>query len=414
MSDKVLNTRIRLKYDTWDNWNTTAGKAVVLLKGEIGFCAIPSNGTTQTHAGDGNSAPQVLFKVGDGSTTFVNLPWVSALSADIFGWAKQENHFEYRLYTDTSHAGSFVLQICENPDATDPVWTNVGDWFSAGGTPTAADVSILIGGTAVSPTIKVQISNATDNLLELKSSTNPGLYVPAPTISASEQSSTSDEITVVTGVSIDTTNKNQFNATTDKVYSKTKIDNLINPAMEFKGVVNDINSAAGGTGIHLFSLTNVKKGDSYKLTDDTTYDTITYYAGTVFIAVKDNPAQTIDDLGEDDQYTGWASIQTASQDTDTWRPIQLNGAEKQGTALSTGALNLKSGTGITIDYANSAFTFGVDLSALAVFTSTAKGLVPAGGAITEGSNVRRVLLNDATWSDDDLIIDCGSATTLIS
>jgi len=40
----ALNTRISLRYDTYDNWNTPSGKAAILNKGEVGVCAITADG----------------------------------------------------------------------------------------------------------------------------------------------------------------------------------------------------------------------------------------------------------------------------------------------------------------------------------------------------------------------------------
>lgn len=75
----TLNTRISLKYDTLENWSTASGKAVVLNKGEVGVCAITLEGATQ---------PTIMFKVGNGISTFEELPWTSGLAADVYPWAK--------------------------------------------------------------------------------------------------------------------------------------------------------------------------------------------------------------------------------------------------------------------------------------------------------------------------------------
>lgn len=84
---KTINTRIQLRYDTLENWQSkaTAGKGALLVlnKGEMALCYVPAitTGTTQT-------APTVLFKVGDGTKTFEQLPWGGAVAADVYGWAK--------------------------------------------------------------------------------------------------------------------------------------------------------------------------------------------------------------------------------------------------------------------------------------------------------------------------------------
>ena len=89
MANKTLNTRIKLKYDTLANWQG-AGADVVLLKGEIGICEIPTGSTAEQV-----TPPAILFKVGDGTKTFSELPWVSALAADVYAWAKAANKPTY-------------------------------------------------------------------------------------------------------------------------------------------------------------------------------------------------------------------------------------------------------------------------------------------------------------------------------
>ena len=82
MADKTLKTRIKLKYDTLANWQD-AGSSVVLLKGEVAVCEVPTGGSLEQV-----TPPAILFKVGDGVKTFAQLPWASALAADVYAWAK--------------------------------------------------------------------------------------------------------------------------------------------------------------------------------------------------------------------------------------------------------------------------------------------------------------------------------------
>ena len=88
MATKELLTRIALKYDTYANWSDTSkegqGGNLVLLKGEIGLCEIPSGSNEAT------TAPTVLFKVGNGEDPFKSLKWASATAADVHGWAKAQ------------------------------------------------------------------------------------------------------------------------------------------------------------------------------------------------------------------------------------------------------------------------------------------------------------------------------------
>lgn len=86
---KKLNTRIKLKYDSYAKWQASTIK---LLKGELAICEIPAveGKTSVTVNADAPAAniPTVLFKVGDGTKTFSQLPWASAKAADVHAWAK--------------------------------------------------------------------------------------------------------------------------------------------------------------------------------------------------------------------------------------------------------------------------------------------------------------------------------------
>ena len=94
---KTINTRIQLRYDTLENWKstTTAGKGALLVlnKGEMALCSVPPEIDNTT--GLQIIPPAILVKVGDGTTTFENLPWVSALAADVHGWAKKDKKPTY-------------------------------------------------------------------------------------------------------------------------------------------------------------------------------------------------------------------------------------------------------------------------------------------------------------------------------
>ena len=92
MAEKFLNTRIQLKYDSYANWTSTTlgdnkGANFVLKAGEIGICHLPTSYNEQQVVGSQPS--QVLFKVGDGTSKFHELPWASAKAADVYAWAKQ-------------------------------------------------------------------------------------------------------------------------------------------------------------------------------------------------------------------------------------------------------------------------------------------------------------------------------------
>lgn len=90
---KNLNTRIALKYDSYENWTH---HNPILLKGEIAIAELPvsenkpgvgePNATGSTPAIQ--NAPNILIKVGDGTNHYNDLKFVSALAADVYSWAK--------------------------------------------------------------------------------------------------------------------------------------------------------------------------------------------------------------------------------------------------------------------------------------------------------------------------------------
>lgn len=83
-TNKVFQTRIQLKYDTYANWTA---KNPVLLAGEMAIATIASGSTQEVNS---VKAPQVIIKIGDGVTNYNDLKFVSALAADVHEWAKAE------------------------------------------------------------------------------------------------------------------------------------------------------------------------------------------------------------------------------------------------------------------------------------------------------------------------------------
>lgn len=81
MATKTLNTRILLRYDSYDNWLTST---IVLKQGEAAICSVPTGKTVNGVT----TPPAVLLKVGDGVHTFKDLPWLQAVASDVHAWAK--------------------------------------------------------------------------------------------------------------------------------------------------------------------------------------------------------------------------------------------------------------------------------------------------------------------------------------
>ena len=77
-----FNTRVQLKFDALANWNTNS--TFIPLRGEVCIVQVPTGSAVEQV-----TPPAYLMKVGDGSSTFSQLPWLSALAADVHTWAKK-------------------------------------------------------------------------------------------------------------------------------------------------------------------------------------------------------------------------------------------------------------------------------------------------------------------------------------
>lgn len=82
--EKILNTRIKNKIDTLENWNKST---IGLLPGELAIATIAAS------AGTGLTEPVVMIKVGeDGAKTFKDLSWnIYAKASDVVAAAKSED-----------------------------------------------------------------------------------------------------------------------------------------------------------------------------------------------------------------------------------------------------------------------------------------------------------------------------------
>lgn len=92
MAEKVLNTRIQLKYDSFTNWTTNNP---VLKQGEVAIATIDTAEKNLTAASLQNT-PNLMIKVGDGTNHYNDLKFLSALAADVYAWAKEAKKPVYK------------------------------------------------------------------------------------------------------------------------------------------------------------------------------------------------------------------------------------------------------------------------------------------------------------------------------
>lgn len=111
MAKKILKTQIQLRYDTWENWSDESVPNqkgnLVLLQGEVGITYVPDN-VDPIH-----NAPTILFKVGNGTSSFKDLNWASGLAADVYSWAKAATKPAY-TYTEVGADKSGAASTAES------------------------------------------------------------------------------------------------------------------------------------------------------------------------------------------------------------------------------------------------------------------------------------------------------------
>ena len=106
--DKILQTRISLKYDNYANCHS---KNPTLLEGEVAVVVVPNSDPV----GNITNVPTVLFKVGDGAKKFDELPWVSGPAGDVYAWAKAPNKPSYKA-NEISGLSDFISGQIQDTD----------------------------------------------------------------------------------------------------------------------------------------------------------------------------------------------------------------------------------------------------------------------------------------------------------
>lgn len=87
MAENIIETRIMLRYGTYSQWMNSD---VILKAGEAAVCAFPSSRVLESlsNTKPENTPPAIGIKIGDGTHYFSELPWVQAIAADVYSWAK--------------------------------------------------------------------------------------------------------------------------------------------------------------------------------------------------------------------------------------------------------------------------------------------------------------------------------------
>ena len=116
MSEKIVNGKILLDYRTYSQWTQDNPS---IRKGELIVVEIPM-GTNEEGI---EQEPCYLIKIGDGEKTFNQLPYISALSADVYDWALSPTKPSYNV----SEIENLTNLLDQKQDAGDYLTVNVAN-----------------------------------------------------------------------------------------------------------------------------------------------------------------------------------------------------------------------------------------------------------------------------------------------
>lgn len=190
MAEKNLNVRISLKYDTYENWKTNNP---ILKAGEVAIATIATHPTQEV---DSIDPPQVLLKVGDGTSNYNALPFVSAKAADVYSWAKAANKPTYSASEITGLSDYISGEIQDTDTQYQIVKVNDynyklqsktlnGTWADVEGsaivipndTEAIKALQTLVGNTAVATQIANAITTAKNDLVGKDNDTKDSLTI---------------------------------------------------------------------------------------------------------------------------------------------------------------------------------------------------------------------------------------------
>ena len=181
MANKVVKTRVQNRFDTLSAWE--ASSATKLLKGEIAIVSVTT--TTTDDSGNIIQVPAYLMKIGNGTDTFNDLPWLSATAADVYDWAKGET--AEGLNIDVK-VGSATTATTKTLGAWIKSLQDTNDTQGAAITALESKVDVAKVSTAISTAINAldSTSSGSGTIVKAVTQTNGKVAVTMGTLSASE------------------------------------------------------------------------------------------------------------------------------------------------------------------------------------------------------------------------------------
>ena len=363
-NQKTLQTRIKLKYDSYENWTENNP---ILLAGELAAVYVAAKPTKDVNS---VPVPQILFKVGDGQvsstgeitgTAFNSLKWASGLAADVYEWAKatlppvasikgnngakatKDGKNAYTVsadlvdYTKNAAAASkgtgskiYAVELDTNGHLMVAVpWTDT-DTVYTGNDPIEVNASAKtishakkgpttgytkgtstasIKGSGATGTIKIpkitvdaygHVNTAEDESVDIELPTLPTVGDGALTIKVGKEGN-------VSGTGSFTANQSSASTITLPVYTKGEVDEMVVGAVQYLGTVKSL--------AELNALKPDSKGDFCRVSVGFTYNSDTLHPGDLLLCETIKSGSTAATWsvihGEIDKYTWVANSKTA-------------------------------------------------------------------------------------------------------
>lgn len=263
MAEKIIKTRVKLLYKTFEEWQNIKD-TFVPYKGELCIVDIPAS------TGEVVNEPAVLFKVGDGENTYSKLPYVSAKAADVYGWAKKE-YLDWDDLSDTFKealtkyiGGKSTLYQIVKDETNEYVWQlqkseDAGEtWTEATGTIDVSALSKAVENTVASSVETETGTSAITNKENSAELTWTGVDGHTASVGVADATGTSDAYTYLQVKDSTTGEIIKLALTKDGAYY-VKGDGTIAADNELvtKADIKDLESA-----MHFIGLTTVADGET--------------------------------------------------------------------------------------------------------------------------------------------------------
>ena len=414
---KTLNTRIQLKYDTFQNWITNNP---TLLAGEIAVVEVP------TAQGSVSQVPAVLIKVGNGTDAFNDLAWGSALAADVYPWAKASTKPTYQASeirgledfiageindTNTQYQlvslgnTSFKLQSREGTS---------GEWVDA----QTITITYTLSTGDTNGTISFNGTEVAVAGLKSAAYTEASAYDPAGSASTAQSASQSYADTQIGLAKTELIGSGFATSTTIKgavqeanTYTDTQIASKIGAVYKPVGSVafTGLPSAPGASELgNVYNVTNAFTADTRFVVSEQGKQ---YPAGTNVAVVQDGDSYYFDALAGVVDLSNYATNSSVDSKVST----AIQGLDKSDSAVGKQFVTAVSQTNGIISVTRAALQ-ATDIPTIE--QSQVNGLVDALADKADDSTLATIAktgnVNDLVQGESDWIVfNCGSSSTII-